>query len=254
MNLFMNDSMKVAFVIFVLILPGEIFSRDYMALSKKLASLRTEVENLNRNLEEIRKKYNEELRSYSIQKAELQATIRSEEIKKEQLRLKVKTLKTELSENEQGNLNLKPLVLSYIEKLDASIEKSLPFKKEERRLNLTKIKTDMEKGDISSYQALSRLWSAFEDEARLTRENQLSKEQISMNGKTYLAEVVKLGSVGLFFRLEDGTQGKGVFQDNEWQFLPLKERAEILASKKLFEGIRKQIKTGEYLVPTRSRL
>ena len=75
-----------------------------------------------------------------------------------------------------------------------------------------------------------------------------------MNGKTYLAEVVKLGSMGLFFRLEDGTHGKGVFQDNEWQFLPLKERAEILASKKLFEGIRKQIKTGEYLVPTRSRL
>ena len=144
--------MKVVFVIFVLILPGETFSRDYMALSEKLASLRTEVENLNRNLEEIRKKYNEELRSHSIQKAELQANIRAEEIKKEQLRLKVRRLKTELSENEQGNLNLRPLVLSYIEKLDGSIEKSLPFKKEERRLNLTKIKTDMEKGDISSHQ------------------------------------------------------------------------------------------------------
>ena len=241
----------------------EVVAKDYIALSQKLSALRVEVENLNANLEDERKNYKTQLNSYSLQKAELEATLRKEEIRKEQIQLKVPTLKKALTKNKQGNLDLKPLVFTYSDKLSSVIEGHLPFKKEERLSHVIKIRNDLERGNINSHQALSRLWSAFEDENRLSRENQLSRETISMNGTSYLAEVVHLGSVKIFFRLENGIYGMGIPShlnsgskvqkpsDDQWKFVPLKEKSQILASKKLFSGIKKQIKTGEYLVPLR---
>ena len=220
-----------------------------MALSQKLASLRTEVEDLNKNIEEIRKNYSVELRSYSLQRAELEASMRKEEIRAEQLQVKMEKVRSKLSRDQQKDF--KPLILTYVEKLSESIKRRLPFKREERLAHLTKIRVDLEEGNTTSYQALSRLWSAFEDEERLARENQLSREQISIDGKTYLAETVKLGTVGLFFKLADGTQGQAVFQDNEWKYVPFTRREDILATQELFSGLKKQIKTGEYLVPAK---
>ena len=235
-------------VIIFLSLPLMLMAQDYMALGQKLSVLRTEVESLNKDIEEVRKNYNAELRSYSLQRAELEASIRKEEIKTEQLRIKIGKLKMDLSQDQQSDL--KPLIFTYIEKLSRSIEEGFPFKKEERLDHLEKIKMELKKGSMTSYQALSRLWSAFEDEGRLARENQLSKEQIVIDGKTYLAEIVKLGTVALFFRLENGTLGQAVLQDNEWKFVPFSKKQDVLATQRLFLGFKKQIKVGEYLIPT----
>ena len=245
-----GEQLLKTLIFFICMFPSGLVAKDYMVLSQKLASLRVEVEELNRSLKEIRQQHSSELRSHSLQKAELGASVRKEEIRQEQLRLKIETLRSELSQGQPEELKF--LVFTYVEKLSNWIQKSLPFRREERLSNVKKIQGDLEGGNIGSYQAFSSLWLAMEDERRLAIENQLARGSISMSGKSYLAELVHLGGWGLFFKLEDGTYGKAMkLSDDEWKFNPLQRREETRAIRDLFAGMKKKIQTGEYLVPTR---
>jgi hypothetical protein len=242
--------MKILTLLYAVLFTSTVLAKDYLDLSKKLASLRTQVERLNENVQEVRRNYSSELRSYSMQRAELEATIRKEEIKKKQLLEKVTRLKGQLGEDDKGHKELLPMVNMYVDKLTAYVETSIPYKKEERILNLSNLRKELDKGEVKSYKALARLWSAFEDEQRLTRENQITKERIEVDGKKYLAEVLKLGSLSLYFRLDNGKFGKAVKSGDEWKFTYFNDDSQSLAAGKLFEGIRKQIKIAEYTVPS----
>jgi len=55
--------------------------------------------------------------------------------------------------------------------------------------------------------------------------------------------------VAMYYHQDNGVYGKASFQNSSWRFGPLEEERELAAAKKLFDGIKKQIKTGEYLVP-----
>jgi len=241
--------MKVLGIIILLTTAMPAMSEGYLEMSKKLAVLRSDVDSLAHEVEDLRKKQSTELRSYSLQRAELESSVRKEEIRKKHLVEKIKRIKNDLEKNDQGHQDLKPFVVEYAQKLSEYVEQSIPFKNSERISNLLEIESDLNKGDINSYQALSRLWSAFEDEQRLSRETQLAKEKIDIHGKTYFAEVLKLGSLTMYFRLEDGKYGKTIRDQDKWSFSFLEKENEVVAARKLFDGVKKQIKVGEYIIP-----
>jgi hypothetical protein len=232
-----------------LILANQVQASDYLEMSKRLATLRTQVQQLDEEISEQRTRQATELSSYAMQRAELEATIRKEEIRKKQLQVKQSKLKKLLGDEGKGLNKLRPVVLDNIEKLSAYIETSLPYKKAERLRNIEEIKSELAKEEINSYSALSRLWSAFEDEQRLTREIQIAKESIEISGEQYLAEVLKVGSIAMFFSLENGEYGQAEKSPKGWTYSYLKSQTEISAVQKLFDGIRKQVKSAEYDIP-----
>lgn len=239
------------FIFFLsLLIATEAFAaKDYLSLSSELAKLRSQVEQLNEDVQEVRREYSSQLRAYSLQKAELEATARKEEIKKKQLLEKISRLKGQMKKEDRANGDLTPTVVQYIDKLATYIAGTMPYKKEDRLQNIETIKRELSGGEIRAHHALSRLWSAYEDEQRLTRENQVSKERIEVEGVKYLAEVAKLGSSALFYRLDNGQYGKAVQAGEEWIFQPFNDSEQTEAAKGLFDGLKKQIKAAEYVLP-----
>ena len=58
----------------------------------------------------------------------------------------------------------------------------MPFKQEARAAELARLARELEAGQVSGDQALNRLWSAIEDELRLTRENGLYQQRVELEG------------------------------------------------------------------------
>ncbi|MCB0421085.1 MAG: DUF3450 family protein [Bdellovibrionales bacterium] len=242
--------MKTKTLILIALMSSSSFAEtNYVDLSAQLAKLRTEVEQLNEDVQEVRRNYSNQLRSYSLQKAELEATVRKEEIKHKQLLEKISRIQGQMKNSDQEHQELRPMVFQYIDKLTQYVDTTIPYKRTERLENLEKLKTELDNNEVRSHQALSRLWSAYEDEFRLTRENQISKEKISVEGEEYLAEVAKLGSTSLFFRLDDGRYGRAIRSDKSWTFSFFQQDNQIRAAKNLFGGLKKQIKSAEYIIP-----
>lgn len=241
--------MKVVQLVLLLIVANVAFGQNYVKLTKEIASLRIEVESLNKEVEEARNSGTRELKGLSIQNAEVEATIRKEELTNKSLRDKLSELKLKLKKNDRGIAELRPIVVSGINKLSSYVSGAIPYKSTARLQNLSDLKRELENGEISSHLALSRLWSAYEDEDRLLRSSHLSRESIVLDGESYLADVAHVGSLVEMFSLEDGTYGITTKRDGVWTNQLLKNADEVNAAKNLFEGLKKQIKVAQYKLP-----
>ena len=99
---------------------------------------------------------------------------------------------------------------------------------------------------------INRLWSFYEDELRLTRENALYSQIIPLEGDRVLADVAKLGTVALYFQTRDERVGQAVRNGNNWQFIAIEDRADQQQIEVLFDSLQKQIRTGYFELPNGS--
>lgn len=243
--------MKIIQVIILLIICNNSFSSDYVQLTKKLAALRVEVEEKNKEVQEIRETNSRQLKELSIQNAELESSIRKEEVTKKQLSKKLVSLKRKIKKNDKGVVEIKPIVLDGINTLSEYIETSIPYKKSERLKNLNSLKAELKNNELSSYIALSRLWSALEDESRLMRSSHTTTSSIEIAGKKYLGTVLHVGSLVQLFQLEDGRYGETYKENETWINRLLVGAENISAAEELFSGMKKQIKVAAYKLPNR---
>ncbi|MCY4524554.1 MAG: DUF3450 family protein [Halobacteriovoraceae bacterium] len=244
---------NILFISFLIFSKG-IHARDYEKSTQKLTSLREEVENLHKEVNDIRVSYTAKVRAFSLKKTELDEKIKEEKIRKNDLLNKIKKSQKELLSNRKEKQFFGPLVLTYVQQLEEIIKKGIPFKKEQRLSGLREIKKELLKKESNPYRILTDFWSFCKEEMEFSQKNQFSKEIISVNGENRLAEVVKIGPFELFFKLEDGTLGKAVSSDKVWRFIPLRKKEEIAAVDKLFEDFNGKIKSGEFLLPIKARI
>jgi hypothetical protein len=242
--------MKIIFVTMILF-GSNVFAKDnFLDLSKKLAGLRTEIESVNQDIIELRNLRTGRLKNISIQKAELESSINSENIKQKQLVGKIKELKSKISELDQGTTDFSRIFKSESAKMKNYIESTIPFKKEERLKVLTNLTAEVEKKELNSYVAVTRLWGMLEDEFRFTRENQLARDKITIGKSEYLAQVLKIGSIAQFYKRDDGQVGYAKFENDQWSMTSVSDADQVTAINNLYEGLRKQIRTGEYSLPS----
>jgi hypothetical protein len=102
---------------------------------------------------------------------------------------------------------------------------------------------------VSAPRALSRLWTFVEDEFRLTRENGLYQQTIEVDGQEHLADVVRIGSVALFFKTNQGAVGYAVPNANGYQYQAESNAEARKRIASLFDSFRKQIRAGYFELP-----
>ncbi len=78
----------------------------------------------------------------------------------------------------------------------------------------------------------------------------MAKDKITINGSEYLAHVLKIGSVAQFYKLDDGKLGVAQLKNKQWIMTAVEDKDQQVVISKLFEGFRKQIRTGEYHLPS----
>ena len=218
-------------------------------LSERLIALRGEVEQLNGELELLREEQRSVLAGLNAQRAELRASVDRQQLLARDAETKRDAALAEAASRGASGDALTPTLLSAIDQLGNQVRGGLPFKIEERLAALDEMRLQINNGSLPPARAANRLWAFYEDELRLTRETGLHNQTVSVGGERVLAEVVKVGSMALYFRTPDGRYGQAVRGGQGWQFV-LAESADAQRQiAELFDAQRKQIKQGLFTLP-----
>lgn len=219
------------------------------ALAESLIKLRSEVEQLNTEVEIQRQENRTRAGSLAATRAELEAGVKRQE-------LNVRQLREDLAKREQTAAGagvaadvLLPVLQQAIATLEAQIQSGFPFKRAERLAEVAELKAQLQAGTMPAPRVANRLWALYEDEFRLTRENGLHSQTITVEGKDVLADVAKIGNLMLFFRTPDGRFGKVVAQGSDWRYELSSDDAERKRIADLFDSLRKQIRQGWFELP-----
>jgi len=221
-------------------------------LASELVRLRGEVESLNAELNSMTEQHRAEMNALAAQKGDLEATRRRED-------LRIRQLEQDLADNreraEQAGIageSLIPVAEQVIADLEASISTGLPFKTEERLSALGDIRSQLETSALAPPRIINRLWSFYEDELRLTRENGLYSQIIPLGGDRVLADIAKLGTVAMYFQTRDGRMGQVVRQGADWGYEEIESGNGRNQIATLFESMKKQIRVGYFVLPNGS--
>ena len=219
------------------------------ALAESLIKLRSEVEQLNNEVELSRQEARTQMAALSAQKAELQASVNRAELNIRKLREDLAKKQTEAEAAGVAGDVLKPVLLAALDALRQRIAGGLPFKQTERLAELDDLKRQIDGGTLATPRAANRLWAFYEDEFRITRENGIYSQTIPLDGADVLADVAKVGSMMLFFRLSDGRVGVARPSGASWRFETLTDPADQKRVLAYFDALGKQIRQGWFELP-----
>ncbi len=225
---------------------------DLDALAEELVRLRGDVESLNAELNSAQEQHRARMNSLAAQKGDLEATRRRED-------LRIRQLEEDLADNraraEQAGIAgeaLIPVAEQAIADLRRHIDGGFPFKVDDRLAALDEIANQLSTGSLAPPRVINRLWSFYEDELRLTRENALYAQIIPLDGDRVLADVAKLGTVAMYFTTRDGRIGQVERTGNDWRFVELDDRGDQQQVEALFDSLTKLIRTGYFELPNGS--
>jgi len=232
-----------------LILSSVLFAGDDDTMAKALMKLRAEVEQLNTQIQDQRDATKATMRSLMMEKNDLEATIARSDLKIKQLKQEIRKLKKEITEASKNSEGIKPIVLKAITQLESHIQSELPFKTEERVQDVRRIKEEMQNGIITPQKALAQVWNSYADEIRLTKENGIFKQTITLDDQERLAEVARIGMVMMYFKTPDDRVGYVDHNGDGWYYKEVidKEKREMILT--LFDSMHKQIRTGFFTLP-----
>jgi len=221
---------------------------DLSTLAERLISLRGDVEALNDDIEAQQQDHRNRMSSLTQRRAELDAQIQRQELEIKKLRNEIEELQAESTGLSEEIAVLEPTVRDAAERLEGRIRSSLPYMTEERVQDLAAVITKLDKEEITAARALNNIWTFFEDELRLSRESEMFRQTITVEGEEQLADVVRLGMVMLFFKTGDDTYGYAVRAGDDWNYQVAtgSDRSRI---EELFAAFEKQVRTGFFVVP-----
>lgn len=218
-------------------------------MAESLMKIRADVEQLDASITDERDAYKASMSSLLRQKNDLESVIAREDLKIKQIQRELGNVRKEIKEAGKNTEGLKPLLLDAMNLLEANIKGSLPFKTPERLADIEKIKTQLQNDLITPQKALALTWNAYGDAIRMSKENGIFKQTISIDGQDRLAEVARIGTVAMFFKLPDGTVGQVSKDATGWYYkesIAKNEQEHILT---LFDSFKKQIRSGYFTLP-----
>lgn len=222
---------------------------DLEKMAAELARLRSDVESLTTDLDDLKAEEKQELQTLNQSKNQFEAERRQQELRLKQLQQELGLVKERVKAAAQLEGALKPAVLEAIETIKAPIRKGLPFRVEERLNDLHQLQSSLEKDEVLPSVAASRLWSRVEDELRLARENGMYQQVIEVEDRQLMADVARVGMVMLFFRTDDGIFGRAVRSGEDWNFVPYTDNEQQQRLKNLFDAMEKRIRVGFFEIP-----
>ncbi len=211
--------------------------------------IRAEVEQLDASINDEKDTYKAGMNSLLRQKNDLESVVAREDLTIKQLERELDKVRKEIKEAGKNTEGLKPIVFNALDMMKENIQASLPFKTAERISDIEKIRSQLESDLITGQKALALTWNAYGDAIRMSKENGLFKQTITVKGEDRLAEVARIGTVAMYFKLPDNTVGYASKDVNGWFYkeaVAKKEQEQILA---LFDSFKKQIRSGYFTLP-----
>lgn len=218
-------------------------------LAERLIGLRGEVESLQGELEAQRQNHRNRMASLAQRRASLEGEVKNKQLQLRQLSRAIEDQKQAMKARNEQAESVAPLVGQIGELLRAFVQKAIPFQTSDRLAGIDELVGKVESGDISAPRALNRMWGLFEDEFRIAKENGLFTQEIVLDGKAQLAEVVRLGGVMMFYKSSaDDSFGYVVRDGNKWRYQAATGQ-DVERIDNLFKSFEKQLRTGFFEIP-----
>jgi len=219
-------------------------------LARSLAKLRGEVEALQTELDGEKEKHASTIASLSSQLADLSVEERRQKTAIEKLEHSLEQLSEASQKAEQSGEKLKPALLAALANYKQYVFSGLPFKIEDRLQAIETLEDNITNEQVDPNKAVNQTWALIEDEIRLSKENGLYQQTISLEGDKILADVAKLGTVFLFFQTRDNRAGMAKQSETgEWKFEVTDTSGDIEQIAQLFDSLKKQIRQGYFELP-----
>jgi hypothetical protein len=245
-----SQEMRSFFLILIgLLVAVPVYAEKFDDLAQSLIRLRGEVEELQSQLDMEKQDHKGKMDSLSSQMSDLSVENHRQKLALEKMGQAVKKLQEAKEVKLSGEEVLLPVVLASLENLRQIVSNGLPFKISERIAELDSLRNQLESGNLDPKRAANRIWAFIEDEVRLTRENGVYSQSITLNGKNILADVAKLGSMFVYFQTSDNQVGMAQRKNGSWQFVELNESFDKQRINNLFDSLRKQIRQGYFELP-----
>jgi len=219
------------------------------SMVESLMKLRGEVEALHSQIQDDQDAFQSSMRSLSLQKNDFEAQINRQEIQVKKIDQEIGQIRELIKKRSSKTDGLKPMVLKAIDNLHYVVSEGIPFKVALRENDIKEIKTQLDGNLITPEQALSKIWGSYDDALRMSSENGLFKQPILLGGKEKLAEVVKLGTVMLFFKLPTGEVGYAKKEAGKYHYIQESDEIRQKQILVLFDAMKKQIRTGYFSIP-----
>ncbi len=221
---------------------------DLNEFAQRLVELRGKVEALHDEIEAKQQDHRYRMNALAQRRASLDSEVQGKELQLRQLR---QSIAEEREKNRVANESaaaITPALERVATVLTTFIDDSIPFKLEERQQAVKDLIEKVQNGDLSAPQGLDRLWTLYEDEFRITRENGLFRQEVVLDGKEQLSDVIRLGTMMLFFETEDGRTGYAKRSSDTWEYVEVTgDAAESIRA--LFSAFEKQVRSGYFTVP-----
>lgn len=250
MNLLKAINQRQLCILLPIILSSPLsYADDLDDLVKTLVSIRGEVEELQTQLDSAKQAHRMRLESLNTQFTDLNVENQRQTVALEKLQQAITKQQEAIQLQKSSEISLGPTLLDAIQGLESTVNNSLPFKTDERLQALAELKQQINANTLDGKKAANRLWAFIEDEIRLSRENGIYSQTISLNGAKRLVDVAKLGSVLMYFKTDDQHVGKAVKKGDNWQFIELMGEQDKEKIALLFDSLQKQIRQGYFELP-----
>jgi hypothetical protein len=226
-----------------------VWAQDVQSLTVSLVKKRAAVEELTDQVEREKRLRREQQRAFSAQKAQLESELQREDVRHAQL-VEAKGRKTAVIDSaKQSDVALLPVFEKGAESLKAYINTSLPFRRSERLGEVKNLQDRLKNGLLTPRNALNRLWSLVEDERRMSKENGLFRNTLVIDGQSMMVDVIRIGTVGMYFRTGTGRVGVVTKAGKVWQSQFLDSESSRRQVSTLFDAFKKQIRVGFFDLP-----
>lgn len=178
--------------------------------SQEVVELRLEVEQLARTLDEHRGAAQAELAGLRTERAELQRQLRLARVRNRTL-VRLEQQDAAADEARQAAVDeWSAPARAAVAAARLHVERSLPFATASRLETLDRIDAELAGAVVDVGRAMERLWRFVEEEAAMSREVTLARQQIAWSHAAdvpRLCDVLRIGMALMYVRCDDGERG-----------------------------------------------
>ncbi len=141
-------------------------------------------------------------------------------------REEIDSINQQLAGLEETNRAVVPLMLEMIEVLDRIVEADIPFRIDERRARVERLRDMMDQAEVTASEKYRRVMEAYQSELEFGRTTESYSDALPITGQT--VDFLRVGRVLLVYQTSDG-RVTGWFKpgSREYEELPDRYRLEV---------------------------
>lgn len=139
------------------------------------------------------------------------------------------SIKKQVAEIDNIETGVLPLMLKMTSTLEKLVNVDVPFLLDERKERIAKLKTLIDRADVSAGEKFRRIMEAYTIEADYGRTIEAYRGELADNGNVRTVDFLRIGRVGLYYQALDGQfSGRWNKADKHWEGVSASYRRAIL--------------------------